>query len=210
MTSEFKIFIKDMDAAFFRYAHLSGAVEIYMLILESKDLQKSFSKILTNQETEWKKIHRYMVINNQTTVWYPELPINSILSEKNSLLGFLYGITLGSFVASFDYYLSSILVKQYGIKNTTGNSWKRFSEITNIRLDNFENSKFIYTLIQERHKIEHNKARIDNKFLANMNLMGVEHVYTIGDSIQKSHIDILLTNDIIRKFTNDIDVALRK
>jgi len=94
MTDEFKTLTADLDSAFFRYAHITGAMELYFIVLEDTRLQKAFSQIISGAGTDWREIHRFMVLDGKTIVWYPELPVRTILDQKNALLGFLYGITL--------------------------------------------------------------------------------------------------------------------
>ncbi len=69
-----------------------------MSVLENPELQRAMSKVISGSETEWKEIHRFMVIDGQMVTWYPELPVQAILAEKNALLGSLYGITLSRMI----------------------------------------------------------------------------------------------------------------
>lgn len=210
MTDEFKALVRDLDSAFFRYAHITGALELYMLILESPNLQRAVSKVLAGSEIEWKQIHRFMVIGDQTVTWYPELPVETILGEKNALLGFLYGITLSRMIGDLDFYLASVLRNHFGHVETSGSAWDRFIQKTKIDLLARMHGKFIYTLLQERHKIEHNQARIDRIFLERMAKRNVQHAYNEGDAIQKSHIDVLLAHQVIREFAEDVDMEVSK
>ena len=205
MTEEFKALIRELDSSFFRYAHITGALEFYMLVLEKPELQRGVSKIISGAETEWKQIHRFMVIDGQTINWYPELPVQTILAERNTLLGFLYGVTLSRMIGSLDYYLSSVLKNRLGHVETSGSAWEQFIQKTKIELPNSNHGQFVYTLLQERHKIEHNQAQIDRTFLDRMAKRGVQHNYKEGDAIQKSHIDVLLTHQAIREFAEDVD-----
>lgn len=210
MTQELKELKNEIDATFFRYAHLSGALEFYMLILEKPNLQKNISKAISGTETEWKEIHRFMIINNQKVTWYPELPVREILGQKNALLGYLYGVTLSCMIGDIDFYLTSVLKNHFGHIETSGSSWDRFIQKTKIDLLNRKHGNFVYTLLQERHKIEHNKAQIDRGFLGRLAKRNVKHTYKEGDSIQKSHIDVLLAKQVIREFAEDVDNEVSK
>jgi len=210
MTDEFKALIRDLDSAFFRYAHITGALELYMSILETPNLQRAVSKVVSGSEIDWKEIHRFMVIGNQTVAWYPELPVQTILGQKNALLGFLYGITLSRMIGDLDFYLSSVLLNHFQHVESSGSSWERFIQKTKIDLLSRKHGKFIYTLLQERHKIEHHKARIDRVFLERMAKRNVQHGYKEGDSIQKSHIDVLLIHQTIREFSEDVDMEVSR
>ena len=210
MTDELKTLIEDLNAAFFRYAHISGALELYFMVLENPNLQRAFSKVVSGSEIEWKEIHRFMVINGKTVTWYPELPVQTILAQKNTLLGYLYGITLSRLIGDLDFYLGSVLKNHFGHVELSGSSWSQFIQKTGIDLLGRKHGEFIYTILQERHKIEHNKARIDRKFLENMAKHNVQHAYKEGDSIQKSHIDVLLTHQAIREFAEDVDAKVQK
>jgi len=210
VTQELKTLMNDLDAAFFRYAHLTGALELYMMVLENTELQRAFSKVISGSEIEWKQIHRFMVLGDKTIIWYPELPVQTILAQKNALSGFLYGITLSRMIGDLDFYLSSVLKSHFGHFETSGSSWERFIQRTGIDLLKCKHGKFIYTTLQERHKIEHNKAQIDRVFLKRMAKRNVQHAYKDGDSIQKSHIDVLLTFQTIRKFAEDVDRKVSK
>jgi hypothetical protein len=64
--------------------------------------------------------------------------------------------------------------------------------------------------MQERHKIEHNQAQIDSKFLERMQKSDIKHAYNEGDSIQKSHLDILAAQQSILEFAQDVDIKLSK
>lgn len=208
MTEEFKALIRGLDAAFFRYAHITGALELYMLTLENPNLQRAVSKVISGSEIEWKQIHRFMVIDRQTVTWYPELPVQTILAEKNALLGFLYGITLSGMIGDLDFYLGSVLKNHFGHVETSGSSWDRFIQKTKIDLLNRNHGKFVYTILQERHKIEHNQAQIDRMFLERMAKRNIQHAYKEGDAVQKSHIDILLAHQVIREFAQDADLEV--
>jgi hypothetical protein len=210
MTDELKALMRELNSAFFRYAHITGALEFYMLVLENSNLQRAISKLMSGSEIDWKQIHRFMVIDGQKVTWYPELPVQTILDEKNALLGFLYGITLSRMIGDLDFYLSSVLQNHFGHVETSGSSWDRFIQKTKVDLLSRKHGKFIYTLLQERHKIEHNKARIDRRFIERMFSRGIQHAYSEGDPIQKSHIDVLLAHQAIREFAEDVDVELLK
>lgn len=208
MTEEFKSLIRGLDAAFFRYAQITGALELYMLTLENPNLQRAVSKVVSGSEIEWKEIHRFMVIDRQTVTWYPELPVQTILAEKNALLGFLYGITLGGLIGDLDFYLGSVLKNHFGHVETSGSSWDRFIQKTKIDLLNQRHGKFVYTILQERHKIEHNQAQIDRMFLERMAKRNIQHAYKEGDAVQKSHIDVLLAHQVISEFAQDVDFEI--
>lgn len=209
MTEEFITLTNELDSALFRYAHITGSLEFYMLVLENPSLQRVVSKVIPGSETEWKQVHRFMVIDGQTITWYPELPVQAILAEKNALLGYLYGITLSRMIGGIDFYLSSVLKNHFGHVETSGSSWDQFIQKSKIDLLKRKHGTFVYTLLQERHKIEHNKAKIDRGFLERMTKHGVQHTYKEGDSIQKSHMDVLLAHQVIREFAEDVDARYR-
>jgi len=210
VTEEFRILTNELDSAFFRYAHITGALEFYMLVLENPSLQRVVSKVISGSETEWKQVHRFMVVDGQTITWYPELPVQAILAEKNALLGYLYGITLSRMISDIDFYLSSVLKNHFGHVETSGSSWDQFIQKSKIDLLKRKHGTFVFTLLQERHKIEHNKAKIDRGFLERMTKRGVQHTYKEGDSIQKSHMDVLLAHQVIREFAEDVDAEVSK
>jgi hypothetical protein len=181
-----------------------------MLVLENPSLQRVVSKVISGSETEWKQVHRFMVVDGQTITWYPELPVQAILAEKNALLGYLYGITLSRMISDIDFYLSSVLKNHFGHVETSGSSWDQFIQKSKIDLLKRKHGTFVFTLLQERHKIEHNKAKIDRGFLERMTKRGVQHTYKEGDSIQKSHMDVLLAHQVIREFAEDVDAEVSK
>jgi len=210
MTEELKTFSNELDSAFFRYAHITGALELYMVVLENTNLQRAFSKIISGSDTEWKQIHRFMVIDCQTITWYPELPVTTILAHKNALLGYLYGATLSRMIGDLDFYLSSVLKSHFVYAENSGTSWNQFIKKTKIDLHKKKHGSFVYTLLQERHEIEHNKAQIDRGFLERMAKRSIQHTYKAGDAIQKSHVDVLLAHQVIREFANDMDEDISK
>lgn len=210
MAEEFKTLTTELDSAFFRYAQITGSLEFYMSVLENSTLQRVVSKAISGSETEWKQIHRFMVIDGQTITWYPDLPVQTILAEKNALLGYLYGITLSRMIGDIDFYLFSVLKNHFGYVETSGSSWDQFIQKSKIDLLKRKHGVFVYTLLQERHKIEHNKAKIDRGFLKRMNKRGIQHTYKEGDSIQKSHLDVLLAHQVIREFAEDVDAVVSR
>jgi len=210
MTEDFNLLKRELDVAFFRYAHITGAIELYMSVLENSELQCAIIKVVSGSETEWKQIHRFMVIGDQRVTWYPELPVQAIIAEKNALLGFLYGITLSRMIGDLDFYIAAVLKNHFGHVETSGSSWERFIQTTQIDLLNRRHGPFIYTILQERHKIEHNRAQIDRVFLDRMAKRNIQHAYKEGDSIQKSHIDVLLSHQAIREFAEDVDLEVSK
>jgi hypothetical protein len=208
VTEEFKTLTNELESAFFEYAQITGALEFYMLVLENPSLQRVVSKTISGSEMEWKQIHRFHVIDGQEITWYPELPVQKILAEKKALLGYLYGITLSSMIGVIDFYLSSVLKNHFGYVVTGGSSWAPFIQKSKVDLLTRKHGDFVYKLLQERHKIEHNKAKIDRKFLENMSKHGVQHTYKEGDSIQKSHMDVLLARQVILEFAEDVDAKV--
>lgn len=210
MTEEFKVLLNNIDEALFIYAHITAALELYIDVLTSPNLQRAISKVVNGSETEWKSIHRFMNLEGGMVIWYPELPTEVIIARKDALFGFFYGIILTRMVSDLDYYLASVLKNHFRTIDTSGSSWERFIKVTGIDLLQKRHGRFIYTLLQERHKIVHNKAIIDRVFLERLAQRSIRHVYREGDSIGKSHIDILLTHQAITEFAKEIDLELSK
>jgi hypothetical protein len=208
MATEYDDFERDLDAAFFNYAHISGAVEMYMQVLESSALQRSFSKTLSGQEMEWKTIHRYMTLDSQDVEWYPTLPVAEVVKQKNDLIGLLYGVFLGRMIGSVDHYFSSVLKSRFDHMEISGSCWDVISQKAKIDLRACKNGAVVYSLVQERNKIEHNKAQIDQTFVDRMMKKGITHSYAVGDPIQKSHLDVLAAHAAIREFIADVDRLL--
>jgi hypothetical protein len=208
MTTEYKTFEQDLESSFFHYAHLTGAVELYMLLIETPSLQQAFSRTMTGNDIKWKTIHRFMNLGSQTVVWYPQLPIKEIVQQKNALIGLLYGIFVGRMIGCVDYYLASVLRNRFGHGEKSGSCWDAFCQKAKIDLLKRKNGPQVYSLLQERHKIEHNKAQIDQTFVDRMMKKGVTHSYADGDSIQKSHLDVLAARDAIREFVSDVDILI--
>lgn len=150
-----------------------------------------------------------MDLGNQRVVWYPQLPIKDIIQQKNVLVGMLYGVFISRMIAAVDYYLTSVLKNRYSHSEKSGSSWEAFCQKTEIDLLMRKNGTEVYQLLQERHKIEHNKAQIDQTFVDRLMKKGITHSYTAGDSIQKSHLDILATHDAIREFVSDVDSLIK-
>jgi len=44
MTNELKALVGDLDSTFFRYAHITGAIDLFMIVLENPHLQLAVSK----------------------------------------------------------------------------------------------------------------------------------------------------------------------
>lgn len=208
MATEYDDFERDLDAAFFNYAHISGAVEMYMQVLESSALQRSFSKTLSGQEMEWKTIHRYMTLDSQEFEWYPTLPVAEVVKQKNNLIGLLYGVFLGRMIGSVDHYFLSVLKSRFGHMEISGSCWDVISQKAKVDLLACKNGTVVYSLLQKRNKIEHNKAQIDQIFVDRMMKKGITHSYAVGDSIQKSHLDVLAAHAAIREFVADVDRLL--
>ena len=141
-------------------------------------------------------------------MWYPELPVATILQQRNSLIGLLYGLFLSRMIGLVDYYLASVLKSRFGHLEKSGSSWDAFFQKTKIDLLARKNGPLVYSLLQERHKIEHNKAQIDQTFVDRMMKKGITHSYAAGDSIQKSHLDVLAARDAIREFVADVDCLM--
>lgn len=209
MTIEYNTFEQDLEASFFHYAHLTGAVELYMMLLETPSLQRVFSKAMGCDDTDWKTIHRFMSLGNQTVVWYPQLPVGEIVQNKNALIGMLYGIFVSRMIGCADYYLASVLKNRFGHIEKSGSSWGAFYQKAKIDLLTRKNGPQVYQLLQERHKIEHNKAQIDQTFVDRMMKKGAIHSYAAGDSIQKSHLDVLAARDAIKEFVSDVDSLIK-
>lgn len=208
MKTEYEDFERNLDAALFNYAHISGAVEMYLQVLESSALQRAFSKTISGQEIEWKTIHRYMTLDSQYVEWYPALPVRKVINQKNDLIGLLYGVFLGRMIGSVDDYLSSVLKSRFGHVEKSGSCWHVFSQKFKVDLIACRNGAAVYSLLQERNKIEHNKAQIDQIFVDRMMKKGITHSYAVGDSIQKSHLDVLAAHAAIRDFVADVDRLL--
>jgi hypothetical protein len=210
MTPELSSLFSDLGSSFFRYAHITGALEAYMEILLSRDLQKAYSKTISGSEGEWVQIHRHMVVDGINVKWYPELPVGNIVGQKAALFNFLYGVTLGRMIEDLDLYFTSILRDYFKQVETTTNSWTRFTQKTGIDLFLCKHGTFACNLLQDRLMIEHNKVRIDRSFLTQMSKQQISHVYDKGDATQKNHIDVVLVYQVIREFAGDADAAFSK
>jgi hypothetical protein len=208
MTPELDKFVASLETSFFRYAHLSGAVELYMLVLETPALQHAANRHMSAPEKDWREIHRFMVVDGQSTEWYPPMPLSAILAQRFSLLGFLYGVTLSGIVSDLDLYLASALRAYFKKVVTSGSAWDTFTAITGIPLLDLPDGHAVYTLLQERHKIMHNHGRIDQLFIDRLSRSGVADTRSPGDSIQKSHLDVLHSVQLIRRFTALVDERL--
>ena len=123
---ELRTLMKDLDAGFFKYAHLTGALELYMMVFEIPNLQQAFSRTISESEIVWKQIYCFMVIDDEVIRWYPELPVQTIPDQRNVLLGFLYGITLSRMIRDLDFYFSSILKNHFGHFEISGSFWNPF------------------------------------------------------------------------------------
>jgi len=210
MTAELTVLFSDLASSFFKYAHISGAIEAYMEILLSPSLQKTVGKVISGSEIEWSQIHRSMIVEGINVKWYPELPVQNIVSQKDPLLHFLYGVTLSRMIEDLDVYFASTLRNYFREFEASENSWTRFTQKTGIDLLACKYGAFVSRLLQDRQKIEHNKARIDRVFLNQMSKQHVSHVYNKGNAVQKNHIDVVLTYQVIREFAGDVDSALSK
>ena len=67
-----------------------------------------------------------------------------------------------------------------------------------------KNGSDVYLWFQERNKIEHNRAKIDQIFVDRMLKKGVTHSYLNGDPIEKSHLDILAMRIGMIEFVTDV------
>jgi len=156
------------------------------------------------------QIHRSMLVDGEKVTWYPKLPVKKVLDEWGNLLGFIYGIIISRMIGDLDFYLCSVLQNHFGHGEVSGSSWEPFITRTRIELLRRKHGEFIYMLFQERHKIEHNKARVDERFVQRMFKEAILHTYKIGDPIQKNHLDVLATYQAIREFARDVDGKLSK
>lgn len=156
------------------------------------------------------QITRSMWVDGEEVTWYPKLPVRKVLDEWSNLLEFVYGIIISRMIGDLDFYLCSILQNHFGPGEVSGSSWEPFIMRTGIDLLRCKHGEFIYTLFQERHKIEHSKARVDQRFIQRMFKKAIRHAYKVGDPIQKNHLDVLATYQAIREFAEDIDSQLSK
>jgi len=245
MTDELNALISDLDLMFFRYACITGAIDLFEIVLGYPYLQRALSKdkksgkmmiasglkkgkssLKTGKRAEiidieiprgflflelnWQKqeIHRSMMLDDEEKIWYPELPIKKILAKMEDIWDFVYGIIVSRFVSVLEVYFSSVLLNYFSVPAMSGSSWGAFITKTKIDLLECKHGQSIYTLIQERHKIEHCKARIDNRFIERMYKKSTQHAYKEGDVIQKNHLDILAAHQTIREFAADVDAKL--
>jgi hypothetical protein len=205
MSVELDCFNTELADIFFGYAHITGAIELYMMALETKKLQLAISESLFDVQQEWTQVHRFMTIDGKQIEWYPALPTEKVVAQKDALLGSMYGIYLSKMIGCIDSYLSSVLQSKRGHTEKSGSSWEAFSSMMKIDLLQCTNGSDIYLWIQERNKIEHNKAKIDQTFVDRMLKKGITHSYSKSDSIQKSHLDVLATRNAMIEFVADLD-----
>jgi hypothetical protein len=210
MTAELPALYSDLASSFFRYAHISGALEVYMDVLLSRDLQKTYSRIMSGAEREWEQIHRFMVVDGINVKWYPELPVQNVVSQKRSLFDFVYGVTLSHMIGDLEIYFNAIMRNYFKETEVSGNSWTRFAQKTGIDLRASKHGAFVCSLLRDRELIEHGRARVDRVFLSQMSKQQISHVYGKGDAVQKNHIDVVLTYQAIREFAGEVDAAFSK
>jgi len=209
MSDEINEFNASLEEQFFGYAHITGSIELYMIALENQKLQFAISESLFAVKQDWRKIHRFMTIDDQRIEWFPALPAEVVAAQKHALLGSIYGVYVSKMIACVDFYLNAVLKNKKGYAEKSGSSWDSFSKMMKIDLLQCRNGGDIYLWIQERNKIEHNKAKIDQIFVDRMLKNGVTHSYANGDSIQKSHLDVLATRNAMIEFVADVDVQVK-
>lgn len=136
--------------------------------------------------------------------------IPDILSHKETIIWWIVGETLNWFVASVDYYMAEILRNHFGKTVTSGNAWADFEKTTRINLLALPHGAMVYTAIQERHKVEHNRSQIDERFVKNMVAKGIDHRYKVGESVEKGHFDVVKTVEAFREFANVLDQEVER
>ena len=120
MSIELDNFNSDLADIFFSYAHITGAIELYMTALDTKKLQIAISDSLFDDKQEWKTIHRFMIIDGKIIDWYPALATEKVVAQKDSLLGSIYGIYLSKMIGCIDSYLSAVLQGKKGHTEKSG------------------------------------------------------------------------------------------
>lgn len=205
MSNELEQFKSDLSEIFFSYAHITAAIELYMITLETTKIQCAISESLFDSGEEWKTIHRFMDLDGKRIEWYPALPAEEIHSRKNFLLGSIYGVYISKMIGCVNSYFEAVLESKTGHTVKSGSCWEKFSDIMKVDLFQCKNGSDIYLWLQERNKIEHTKARIDQTFVDRLLKKGITHSYSSGDSIQKSHLDVLATRTAMIEFASDID-----
>ncbi len=208
MSKELEQFKSDLSEIFFSYAHITAAVELYMMVLEKKELQYAINESLFDSAKEWKMIHRFMDLDGTRVEWYPAMPIEKIVSQKNFLFGSIYGEYISKMIGCVNSYLEAVLKNKIGHTDNSGSSWDKFSDKMKVDLFQCKNGGDVYLWIQERNKIEHTKAKIDQVFVDRLLKKGITHSYSNGDSIQKSHLDILATHNAMIEFASDIELKV--
>ena len=61
-----------------------------------------------------------MIVDGKKIEWYPALPTEKVVAQKDSLLGSIYGIYLSKMIGCIDSYLSAVLQGKKGHTEKSG------------------------------------------------------------------------------------------
>jgi hypothetical protein len=212
MTEERKTFERQIESAMNRYAITTGAVEFLFLVLECPPAQVAVSKVLLKKANaaEWREFARFVDHEGKQVTWWGPVPIAAILPNKETIITDLVGKILTEMIGDVDFYLAQVLLTLYGHSDQTGSSWSHFERVTKISLIDQPNGSFVYKALQERHKVEHNRSIIDQRFLEALEKKGVLHAYEKGNRIERGHFDTVRSYKAFLEFVAAVDELVQR
>ncbi len=207
MTEERKTFERQIESAMNRYALTTGAVEFFFAVLDSPHAQVAVSNALfkTTNAPEWREFGRFVDHEGKQVMWWGPAPIAEIRPHKETIITDLVGKILIEMIGDVDFYLAQVLLRHYGHADYTGSSWSYFERISKISLIDEPNGAFVYKALQERHKVEHNRSIIDQRFLEALEKRGVSHAYQKGSRIERGHFDVVRSYEAFLEFVTAVD-----
>lgn len=210
MTSERQLLDRQLESAVNRYAIVTGALELFFLIVESPRAQVALGNALSGvtDTPEWREFGRFVGSGENAETWWGPVPIDDLRPHKDTLIHDLVGKTLTEMIGAVDYYLSALLKSRFGRSDLSGSAWAAFERASGLQLLQLPNGEFVYRAIQERHKVEHNRSVIDERFLNALDKKGVSHSYVRGSQVERGHFDVMSSYKAFRQFADRIDEEL--
>lgn len=210
MTIEYEALRRHLESGLNRYALATSGVEFLFECFSHPEIQAAFSHVLSRgtNVTPWRGFQRFVVVEGKEEIWWGPYPIPELLPHRETIIWDLVGQTVSRFVGDVDYYLAQVLRNHFATGEITGSAWNTFERTTRINLVGKRHGDFVYTAIQERHKVEHNRSVVDERFIRALQAKGIPNSYSLGDRIQRGHFDVMKSYQAFSKFAADVDAEL--
>lgn len=213
MTLPYATFEQNIKNHFYYYVHYNTGWELLYTAFNNQAMQLCFNKSVGQEHVgPWLTFQRFH--SDRGELWTPRFEVEESKARVYEISNFLNAHMLGVFFNDFDQYLHDLLHCYERMRQYYGSHWSQFEDafkrVVSTPLANRPNGGRIFAFMELRHKIQHNNAVIDQKFINRMAKAGIDHNYQVGDKIKLGIQETLNVVNELLSFAKSIDCEIEQ